>query len=399
MEPKPTPIEHQIIDSLRNRWSPRAFVPARLSDGTLQRLLEAARWAPSCFNAQPWRFVAAERGDPGFDAILAGLNDKNQVWARSAGALIVGVRVEAFEHNGKPNGWAAHDLGAASFSIVLQAAELGLGAHQMAGFSSDELRSACGIGDGYEPAVVIAVGQPGPAALLDEQLAAREVAARTRKPQADIAFGARLGERLVDPRAERIDEVLNFWFGELDEHGLCTEETSKKWWTKSADFDDEVRRRFEGVYDDAVAGRLDSWLSSARGRLAYIVVLDQFSRNMFRDTAKMYAADALAVDASLSGIELGLDRGLAPAERVFFYMPTMHSEVLEVQDCCVELFESLEQVVGPEAKETIKNNTDYAVRHRDIVARWGRFPHRNAILGRDTSDAEAEFLKQPGSGF
>lgn len=195
------------------------------------------------------------------------------------------------------------------------------------------------------------------------------------------------------------ETVLSFWFGEFDALGLATPETVKRWWQKSDRFDEDVRSRFLETYEAIVDGRLQDWLQTARGRLAYIIVLDQFSRNMFRGEACMYSADAQATDACVDGVEIGHDRQLRPQERVFFYMPLMHSERLADQDRCVRLFEQLCDEVKGEVYERLSGNLKYARAHRDIVAEWGRFPHRNDILGRESSPAERAFLKQPGSSF
>jgi uncharacterized protein (DUF924 family) len=196
-----------------------------------------------------------------------------------------------------------------------------------------------------------------------------------------------------------IDEVLSFWFGELDELGQAGEEQQKRWFTKDAAFDDEIRRRFGGLHGAVAGGEREAWLSSARGRLAYVIVLDQFSRNMFRDTAQMFACDARVRDVAVEGIDAGLDRQLGVAERTFLYMPLMHSEALADQERCVALFASWQNEAPPEARGWIGYSLTFAEAHRDIVARFGLFPHRDAALGRESSEEELAFLTQPGSSF
>jgi uncharacterized protein (DUF924 family) len=196
------------------------------------------------------------------------------------------------------------------------------------------------------------------------------------------------------------EEVLSFWFGELDERGRADSAHAARWWKKDPAFDGEIRDRFETLHRAVANGEREEWLSSARGRLAYVIVLDQFSRNMFRDSGKMFACDPQALAAALGGIELGMDRQVAHDERSFFYMPLMHSEDLAAQDRCVALFaawrDELAQV-APEEKRA--DSVSYAERHRDIVKRFSRFPHRNALLGRESTPEELEFLTKPGSSF
>lgn len=199
--------------------------------------------------------------------------------------------------------------------------------------------------------------------------------------------------------SKKMEAVWNFWFGELDEEGCAEEELAKAWFTKNPDFDREIRENFEELYEEVVAGEHEDWLETERGLLTYVVVLDQFSRNMFRDTAKMYAADPQALAAAKMGIERGDDKKLPFAARKFLYMPLMHSEELADQRRCKELFENWRDELEGEKKEEIQVNVGYADRHLVIVERFGRFPHRNWILGRESTPEEVEFLKTPGSSF
>lgn len=194
-------------------------------------------------------------------------------------------------------------------------------------------------------------------------------------------------------------EVLAFWFGTLDADGLAAEEMAKRWWRKDPALDDQIRQRFGELHRQLRAEVPASWRRSAPGRLAALIVLDQFSRNMFRDTAEMFAADAQALALAQEGIELGMDGTLPTHPRSFCYLPLMHAEDLAVQNRCVELFSHLCDELEGTAQERIRNNVKFAEMHRDIVARFGRFPHRNAILGRASTPAELEFLTQPGSSF
>jgi uncharacterized protein (DUF924 family) len=187
------------------------------------------------------------------------------------------------------------------------------------------------------------------------------------------------------------EEVLAFWFGREGEEGYG--EFREVWFARDPDFDREIRDRFEAVYEKAAAGGLEFWKEEARSCLALIVVLDQLPRNMFRGDARMYATDGLALAAARHAIEQAYDRELARFQRVFVYLPFEHSEDLENQRLSVELFHRLAEETGQE------DLLIYAVRHLKIIERFGRFPHRNEILGRRTTPEEADFLKEPGSSF
>ena len=182
-------------------------------------------------------------------------------------------------------------------------------------------------------------------------------------------------------------EVLAFWFG------MPRGQRLKRWFEKDAAFDAQVRRRFLPLYEETAAGAHPQWLGETESCLARIVVLDQLPRNMFRDTPRAFAADPLALDAAHHALAARYDRDRLPVERMFFYLPFEHSESLEDQERACELCRPLEAF--PETHDAYR----YAVAHRDIIARFGRFPHRNAILGRESTPEEVEFLKSPGSSF
>ena len=190
-------VTYPVHELIAERWSPRAFADATVDSEVIGSLLEAARWAPSCFNAQPWRFVVVTRDDEaGFERLACCLVDGN-VWAKQAPVLILSVAQRSFEHNGKPNRWAQHDVGLAVENLVLQAQAMGLGVHQMAGFDADKARELFAIPDDFEPIAVAAVGYPGEADSLPEELAQRERAPRERKSLSAIAFGSVWGESLA----------------------------------------------------------------------------------------------------------------------------------------------------------------------------------------------------------
>ena len=195
------------------------------------------------------------------------------------------------------------------------------------------------------------------------------------------------------------DDVLEFWLGPVREDGTVEPEVMKRWWAKDPQFDQSIRDRFGSTLQDAMQGRLDAWTQTPRGTVALVIVLDQFSRNIHRDDPRAFAADDAAQATTLAALERGGDQGLTPFERVFLYMPLMHAEDLELQQECVRLFEGLAEEAPPRLAEALQSNAQFARAHRDIVERFGRFPHRNAILGRPSTPEEIEFLKQPGSSF
>ena len=195
-------------------------------------------------------------------------------------------------------------------------------------------------------------------------------------------------QRLLTPAPAQ--RVLNEWFGAPG--GEHDGQVLMQWFKKDPAFDARLRERFGAVVDQALAGGLREWDSTAWGALARIVVLDQFTRNIHRDTPRAFAGDALALEAALA--LLPRSQELGPLERWFVTMPLEHAEDLAMQVRSVATFEALA------AEDTrLKDALDYAIRHREVIARFGRFPHRNEILGRASTAEEIEFLKQPGSRF
>jgi uncharacterized protein (DUF924 family) len=186
-------------------------------------------------------------------------------------------------------------------------------------------------------------------------------------------------------------DVLSFWFGAPGDAGFGT--ARAEWFRRDAEFDAAIGTRFGRLHAELAAGGGRSWLDRARSALAYVIVLDQFSRNLYRDDPRAFAADPLALRAASDALFKGLDRELTLLERPFLYMPFMHSEALVDQDRCVSLFEELAR------EDPSSQNLSYALRHREIVARFGRFPHRNRVLGRETTPDEAAFLREPNSSF
>ena len=189
----------------------------------------------------------------------------------------------------------------------------------------------------------------------------------------------------------KVRAVLEFWFGAPGEPHA--DKPRKIWFQKNAAFDIEIRTRFAEEVGVARAGARAEWRDSARTCLALVIVLDQFPRNLFRGDVRAFATDAAALEAAKHAIARGYDQALAPLMRTFLYMPFLHSENIDDQETGVELMRSMGD--APMAAESVKA----AVQHRDIIARFGRFPHRNAVLARSSTAEEAAFLEQPGSSF
>jgi uncharacterized protein (DUF924 family) len=189
----------------------------------------------------------------------------------------------------------------------------------------------------------------------------------------------------------RFEEILDFWFGSPKSLDYGKERSF--WFTKNPEFDQELGDRFLLDYEQAAGGELDYLQDSPLGCLTLVLLLDQFGRNMFRGTPKSFATDAKALSVAQSAVGKGSDRALLPVQRWFIYLPFEHSENLADQERCVELFATLSN--HPASANTI----EYALRHKAVIERFGRFPHRNKILGRTNTAAEVEFLKQPGSSF
>lgn len=186
-----------------------------------------------------------------------------------------------------------------------------------------------------------------------------------------------------------IHEVLQFWFGPAGE----TESVRDYWFRKDPAFDARLRDRFGALHGRAERGELREWRATPAGLLALIVVLDQFSRNLYRDSARAFASDGEALECARLMVARGWDRERSGVERWFVYLPFEHSENLADQDRCLEL---MGQLQGAAAEANV---VEWARRHRDIIARFGRFPHRNRALGRVSTSGEIEFLTQPGSSF
>lgn len=175
-------------------------------------------------------------------------------------------------------------------------------------------------------------------------------------------------------------EVIAFWFNELK---------PSDWWKKNIELDQFIKERFGKTHLKAVSCELYKWRESAEGRLAEIIVLDQFSRNIYRGQARAFAADSLALGLAQEAVALGVDKELEARQIPFLYMPYMHSESKEIHKVAVSLF----------SRPQAKGNLEYEIKHKEIIDRFGRYPHRNEVLGRQSTAEELEFLKKPGSSF
>ncbi len=196
-----------------------------------------------------------------------------------------------------------------------------------------------------------------------------------------------------------IESILDFWFGTHPDDAVVVKEQAKLWWSKNGETDDEMRRSFEDAVRSATTGELNGWLATARGRLALIILTDQFPRNIYRHTARAFFYDSKALAWCLDGLDGRIDRELRPIERVFFYLPLEHAESREHQTKSVDCFTELAASAPTEQRSTFEEYLDFAMRHRDIIDRFGRFPHRNNILGRQSTVEELAFLTDPGSCF
>ena len=193
---KPAPTDYPINELLRRRWSPRAFSDQTIEPEKLHSLFEAARWAPSSFNEQPWAFIVATSQNPEEHALLLScLIEGNQRWAQRAPVLMVSVAELNFEQTGKPNRHAFHDVGLAMGNLLVEATELGLVVHQMAGFFPEKVRESYGVPEGFEPLTAIALGYPADVGVLAESLRERELAPRSRKPIGSFVFEGRWGTK------------------------------------------------------------------------------------------------------------------------------------------------------------------------------------------------------------
>ena len=191
-------------------------------------------------------------------------------------------------------------------------------------------------------------------------------------------------------------EVLEFWFGNEPDEPLLHAE---RWFKRDEEFDAEIQRRFGAAFVAAAAGKLNHWRNQAESALALIILLDQFSRNLHRESPSAFAQDGAALNLCIAGLEDGFDLQLPPIQRAFFYMPLMHSESLEHQRLSVEKFEALSLAAPAELRTALQSNHRFALEHMELIERFGRFPHRNPVLGRASTPEEIKYLESPDAGF
>ncbi len=197
---------------------------------------------------------------------------------------------------------------------------------------------------------------------------------------------------ITDDDQARIDAILSFWF---KEHELSAPQIDRRmdiWFGEDPVFDHEIEKEFSADVDKASQAELDHWAHEPRGRLALIILLDQFRRNIYRNSPRAFEKDPIALKLCVEGAMENKDFSLSPIQRVFFYMPLQHAESRKVQAKSVELFARLAEAVSATMRETFLTVAQFADLHRDIVERFGRFPHRNKLLNRDNTDEENEYL-------
>ena len=204
---------------------------------------------------------------------------------------------------------------------------------------------------------------------------------------------------ITDDDQVRIDAVLAFWFREQELSAPQIDRRMDIWFGEDEVFDHECKKEFSQDVERASDGKLDHWAHEPHGRLALILLVDQFRRNIYRNTADAFAKDKVALKLCVEGAMEKKDQGLTPIQRVFFYMPLQHAESRKVQAKSVELFSKLAETVSPTFRETFETVTQFAELHRDIIEQFGRFPHRNKLLNRENTPEENEYLTGDSPDF
>ena len=208
-----------------------------------------------------------------------------------------------------------------------------------------------------------------------------------------------MGATITDDDTHRIDEILSFWF---KEQALSAPQVDRRldiWFGEDAVFDHECKKEFSGDVDRASEGKLNHWADEPNGRLALILLLDQFRRNIYRGTAEAFAMDKLALKLCVEGAMEKKHKGLTPIQQAFYYMPLQHAESRKVQAKSIKIYNRLAEVVSPTYRETFETIAQFAELHHDIVQQFGRFPHRNSLLNRDNTPEENEYLAGDSPDF
>jgi uncharacterized protein (DUF924 family) len=213
------------------------------------------------------------------------------------------------------------------------------------------------------------------------------------------SFGLTTCAAAIEEPPKEAQEILEYWFGSLQTAEVYPKDKAKQWFGGGTAVDNDIRNRFEELVRAATKNELAAWKETAKGRLALIILVDQFTRNIYRGTPQAFAYDSIAQELTLEGIIQGHDQALFPIERVFFYLPLEHSENIEIQGMSVEKFHAILPAVPPEHASHFISFENYAQRHYEIIAKFGRFPHRNEILSRESTPEEVEFLKDPKASF
>ena len=204
---------------------------------------------------------------------------------------------------------------------------------------------------------------------------------------------------ITDEDQARIETILSFWFKQQELTAPQIDRRMEMWFSEDPVFDHEIEKEFADDISAACAGTLDHWAADPHGRLALIILIDQFRRNIHRNTAKAFSKDRLALKLCVEGAMEKKDRSLTPIQRVFFYMPLQHAESRKVQAKSVELYNRLAEVVTPTYRETFLTVAQFAELHKDIVDQFGRFPHRNKLLNREDTAEEAQYLASDSPDF
>lgn len=203
----------------------------------------------------------------------------------------------------------------------------------------------------------------------------------------------------MSPMDTDSEDILRFWFGDDLDSPEEVARRSALWFASSSDFDRQLRERFDRLPDRAARGDFAAWVSEPRPTLALVLILDQLPRNLFRGERRAFQFDRDALATALAALDAGHDRRLHPVEASFLYLPLEHAEDLTLQDRCVELFERLARRAPSPLADLIESFTGYARRHGEVIRRFGRFPHRNAVLGRPSTPAERTYLEAGGERF